>query len=98
MNDTAPSHSQLKKIAHEMVAELKRLPTSRELTQRTGVPPTKSAVAMTEVRREVVQLLVTPDGKVYDPHGKTVWKQNTAGSLVVACFRQDKNIGPVIYG
>lgn len=76
----------------------RRLPAPGELAAKMGIKHQLLIGPINDFRKSLVTLTVMPDGKIVTADGKPVWRQNTAGSMTLACYRTDKELGAIVWG
>ncbi len=92
--DTEQVHEAIEKH----LLKTRKLPTAQELADQLGVPRTVAGGHLTQYKAHLQTLYVHPDGKIYTSTGEQVWRQNSGGSLTLACLRKDKTLGLIVYG
>lgn len=92
------TRKQISIMLDSFVSKNNRLPTPEEFAAQSGYNTTKCNQEIGIYRKGLIQLFVHPvTKKVLRMDGTTVWRQNTAGSLMPASFRDGGEMGLIIY-
>ena len=89
----------IKRVIETFVAKHKRVPLTKELSAiLEGMDVKKIQPHLMQYVKSLTKLTVLPNGLVVDDEGKKVWYRNTAGSLVLARYKEDASLGNHITG
>lgn len=80
----------------EFLKKKKRLPSSKELEELAGVKHQQARALLSDFRKTITHLVVLPDGKVFSEDGKPVWVRLTTGSMSLARYKEDAQLGKMI--
>lgn len=92
------SSNQIQDIIAHKHRETGKILNSAELA---GIIETSKQAAsghLTVYKKQIPVIYVTPRGELRTDDGELVWYRNTRGSLVVAKWNDDKNLGKFIDG
>lgn len=89
----------IKKVIEIFVGKNKRIPKPSELSPiLEGMDARKIQPYILQYVKNLDRLTVMPDGKVVDDEGKPVWYRNSAGSLTLARYKKDEQLGNHVTG
>lgn len=80
----------------EFLKKKKRLPSSKELEDLAGVKHQQARALISDFKKTLTHLIVLPDGKVFSEEGKPVWVRLTTGSMSLARYKEDAQLGKMI--
>jgi len=87
------------RVIETFVAKKKKLPKTTEISEiMDGHDKLKIQPVLMKYVKSLKRLVVLPNGMIRDDDGNQVWVKNSAGSMTLARFKEDKDLGNIISG
>lgn len=90
---------QITQVIDTFVNKQKRLPKTSELVPiLDDLPANKIQPHLMQYIKKLKRLIVLPNGMIRDDDGTAVWYRNSAGSMTLARYKNDPDLGNTISG